>query len=381
MRVLVLGGDGYLGWATAMHLSARQHDVMVADNYLRRDACREINVEPLIAPPNLAQRAAIWRSASGGDIKVRIGDVADYSFLSAIVREFEPEGIVHYAEQPSAPYSMIDQSHAARTIQNNLMATTNVVFAVRDIVPGSHIVKLGTMGEYGTPNIDIEEGYLNVTHNGRSHKFLYPKTPGSIYHLTKVQDSDLMYFATRVWGLAVTDLNQGPVYGIETDELSADPRLAPIFNYDDVFGTVINRFLVQAIAGFPLTVYGKGGQVRGYLNIRDTLQCVELALTKPASRGEFRVFNQFVETFSVNQIAARVAAVGNRLGLNVTVQPIANPRKEAEEHYYNPRNTGLLELGLNPHPLTDDILSGMLEYVRRHANRINRDHILPKVKW
>lgn len=381
MNVLILGGDGYLGWATAMNLSARGHKVAVVDNYLRRNSSRELNVEPLLEVPNLHRRAEIWQAVSGHAVEVHIGDCSDYPFLSGVFRSFAPDCVVHYAEQPSAPYSMRDQAHAAATVQNNLMATLNVVFAVRDIAPHCHIVKLGTMGEYGTPNIDIEEGYLDVSHNGRSHKFLYPKTPGSIYHLTKVQDSDLMYFAARIWDLAITDLNQGPVYGIETDESALDPRLAPIFNYDDIFGTVLNRFVVQAVAGFPLTVYGKGGQVRGYLNIRDTLQCIELAVTKPAKRGEFRVLNQFVETFSVNDLAERVRRAGALIGLDVPVKNIENPRREMEEHYYNPKNTGLLELGLKPHPLTDEVLVGMLRFVQSHKDRINGDLFMPKVKW
>ena len=381
MNVLVLGGDGYLGWATAMYLSARGHAVTVADNYLRRTLSHRLGREPLIDVPKLPDRADLWKAASGHTVTVRIGDVTDFDFLSRIFREIAPDAVVHYAEEPSAPFSMMSREHAAQTITNNLIATLNVVFAIRDLAPECHLVKLGTMGEYGTPNIDIEEGYLDVTHKGREHTFLFPKTPGSIYHLTKVHDSDLLYFAARIWNLAVTDLNQGPVYGIETDELNADERLAPLFGYDDIFGTVLNRFVVQAVAGFPLTVYGKGGQARGYIDLRDTLQCVELALTKPAEAGQFRVLNQFTETFTVGELAERVRRVGCAAGLDVAVKPIENPRKEAEEHYYNPQNTGLLELGLDPHYLTDDTVAGMLDYVRRHANRIDDTHIMPTVSW
>ncbi len=381
MRVLILGGDGYLGWATAMHFSALGHEVAVVDNYLRRALCSELDREPLIAAPDLGARAELWQAASGLRIEVRIGDVTDFQFLSEVFRAFEPEAAVHYAEQPSAPYSMMGHGPAARTLSNNLTATLNVVYAIREAAPDCHLVKLGTMGEYGTPDIDIEEGYLEVAHNGRKHTFLYPKTPGSLYHLTKVQDSDLLYFATRIWNLAVTDLNQGPVYGLETEELAADTRLAPLFNYDDVFGTVLNRFVVQAVSGFPLTVYGTGGQTRGYLNIRDTLQCVRLAVENPTSHGEFRVLNQFTETFTVRDLAGRVRDVGNDLGLDVRIESIANPRKEAEEHYYNPRNTGLLELGLEPHYLTEEVLTGMLDFVQRHANRIDTRYILPQVSW
>lgn len=381
MNIVILGGDGYLGWATAMHLSALNHNVTVVDNYLRRSLSRKLNREALIRVPRLEERAAIWKAATGREIAVRIGDVTNFEFLGSVFQDLIPDTVIHYAEQPSAPYSMMGQGPAAQTMSNNLMSTLNVVYAIRDIAPACHLVKLGTMGEYGTPNIDIEEGYLNVTHNGREHTFLYPKTPGSIYHLTKVQDSDLLYFAARMWNLAVTDLNQGPVYGIETDEISIDGRLAPLFNYDDIFGTVLNRFIVQAVAGLPLTVYGKGGQVRGYLNLCDTLQCVRLATENPASYGEFRVLNQFTETFTVMDLAKRVRDVGCKMGLDVRIAPIQNPRKEAEEHYYNPKNTGLLDLGLEPHYLTDDVISGILGYVHRHANQIDPSHVLPQVQW
>ncbi len=381
MNVLILGGDGYLGWATTMYLSARGHSVMVVDNYLRRRLTAELGRRALIDVPKLPERAALWRAASGYSVAVREGDVCNFDFLAGVFREFGPDAVVHYAEQPSAPFSMMDQGRANRTLTNNLSTTLNVVFAIRDIAPDCHLIKLGTMGEYGTPNIDIEEGYLDVEHNGRSQRFLYPKLPGSIYHLTKVQDSDLLYFAVRTWDLAVTDLNQGPVYGIETDEMLADERLAPLFNYDDIFGTVLNRFIIQAVADHPLTVYGKGGQVRGYLNIRDTLQCIGLAVDNPAAPGGFRVLNQFTETFSVNELAEKVQRLGKAMGLDVKVKSVQNPRREAEEHYYNPKNTGLLDLGLQPHLLTDEVLGGMISYARKHANKISESYILPQVAW
>ena len=381
MNVLILGGDGYLGWATAMHLSARGHNACVVDNYLRRCLSREIDKEPLIDVPNLHTRAEIWKATSGYSVDVRIGDLCDYPFLLEVMRDTHPDVIMHYAEMPSAPYSMMNQGTASLTVNNNLNATLNVTFAMREVSPKCHLVKLGTMGEYGTPNIDIEEGYLDIEHNGRKDTFLYPKKPGSIYHLTKVQDSDFMYLATRTWGLSITDLNQGPVYGIETEEMAADERLAPLFNYDDVFGTVLNRFIVQAVHGEPLTVYGKGGQKRGFLNIKDTLQCVELAMNNPADAGEFRVFNQFTEVFSVNELAAHVHRVGAGLGFDVQVQNVANPRVELEEHYYNPKNTGFKDMGLKPHLLTDEALCAMIEYVARHKDAIRSDYILPKVKW
>lgn len=381
MRVLILGGDGYLGWPTAMYLSRRGHEVAVVDNYFRRRASIELNREPLVPVPNLQRRAALWQALSGYQVAVHIGDVCDYPFLLRIFRDFQPEAVIHYAEQPAAPYSMMGHKEAIFTLTNNLVSTANVVFAVKETDLNCHIIKLGTMGVYGTPNIDIEEGYLEVEHKGRKHKFLYPKTPGSLYHLTKAQDGDLLYFYCRIWGIRVTDLNQGPVYGIVTEESAQDDRLYSIFNYDDIFGTVLNRFLVQAVAGVPLTVYGKGGQTRGYLNIKDTMACVELALLHPAAPGDYRVFNQFVETFTVNELAAKVQEAARDLGLKVTVNHIPNPRLEAEEHYYNPAHTGLLSLGLQPHYLTIPVLQEMLQIVMKYKDNIDRNLILPAVSW
>lgn len=381
MRTLVLGGDGYLGWPTAMYLSRRGHKVVVVDNYFRRRACTELNCEPLLPVPNLHQRAELWQALSGYQVKVLIGDVCDYQFLSRVFQEFGPEGVVHYAEQPSAPYSMMGREAAVFTLKNNLVSTCNLIHAVAEFNPDCHIVKLGTMGVYGTPNIDIEEGYLEVEHKGRKHKFLYPKAPGSLYHLTKSQDGDMLYFYCRIWDIRVTDLNQGPVYGVQTDESAEDDRLASIFNYDDIFGTVLNRFIVQAVEGFPLTVYGNGGQTRGYLNIKDTLACVELSLLNPANRGQYRVYNQFVETFTVNDLANKVKDAGRQLELDVKINNVPNPRREAEEHYYNPAHTGLLELGLEPHYLDEAVLRSMILFVQKHTAKINPDLILPRVQW
>jgi UDP-sulfoquinovose synthase len=364
-----------------MYLSHQGYEVAVVDNYFRRHVSTELNRQPLIPVPNLHQRAALWESISGYRIRVNIGDACDYPFLLNVCRQFQPEAVVHYAEQPSAPYSMMSRKEAIFTLTNNLVSTANLIHAVKETNLGCHIVKLGTMGVYGTPNIDIEEGYLEVEYKGRRHKFLYPKAPGSLYHLTKAQDGDMLYFYCRIWDLRVTDLHQGPVYGMETEESRQDERLAPIFNYDDIFGTVLNRFLVQAVAGIPLTVYGQGGQTRGYLNIKDTLACVELSLRHPATAGEYRVFNQFVETFSVNDLAARVQAAGKKMGLAITIQNLPNPRREAENHYYNPAHTGLLSLGLQPHYLTEETIQGMLEIVWRYKADIARDLVYPSIKW
>ncbi len=381
MRILILGGDGYLGWPTAMHLSAKGHDVAVVDNYLRRRLCREVQVKPLFEVPELDKRCAIWEGLAGFKIPFFIGDLTEWEFIEKIFRKFMPEAIVHYAEQPAAPYSMLDRPAATLTLRNNLLVTANVFFAVREFCPEAHIVKLGTMGEYGTPDIDIEEGWLEVKHKGRRHKFLYPRQAGSLYHTTKIMDTDLLWFYVRTWNLRVTDLMQGPVYGIFSDETENNDRLLPFFNYDEIFGTVLNRFVVQAVAGSPLTVYGKGGQTRGYLNIKDTLNCVRLSIENPAQKGELRIFNQFTETFSVTELAQKVTAAGNKLGLNVKTQHIENPRMEAEEHYYNPVHTGLTDLGLKPHFLDEETIADMMNFALRQKENINLEQFCRNVRW
>jgi UDP-sulfoquinovose synthase len=381
MNVLILGGDGYLGWPTAMDFAAAGHTVSVADNYMRRQIAEATDSDPLIFAPNLTERAKIFHQLSGKQIDVKIGNLADPEFMYQLVRDSQPDTIVHYAEQPSAPYSMRGFREARETFQNNLDVTFNCIWAVKDLAPDCHIVKLGTMGEYGTPNIDIEEGWLEIEHKGRKDKFLFPRAAGSLYHTTKVLDTDLLWFYVRTYGLKVTDLMQGPVYGISTDEADIDPRLCPNFHYDDIFGTVVNRFLVQAVAGVPLTVYGSGGQTRGYLNLRDTLQCVKLAVENPPTTADLRIFNQFTETCSVNAIAERIKSAAKSIGIEVAVKNLENPRKEMEEHYYNPVHSGLTELGLIPNYMTEDVLTGMLRNIQKHKSNIDIARILPRVKW
>ncbi len=381
MRILILGGDGYLGWPTAMAFAAKGHDVCIMDNYLRRNIARETCSEALMANPNMHERAATFEQLCGREIGVVVGDCADFHVLSGVVRDFGPEAIIHYAEQPSAPYSMKGFREASKTFHNNMSATFNVIWAVLQHAPDCHIVKLGTMGEYGTPNIDIEEGWIEIEHNGRKDKFLFPRQAGSLYHTTKVLDTDLLWFYVRSYGLRVTDLMQGPVYGLSTRESDMDERLLPNFHYDDIFGTVVNRFLVQAVAGIPLTVYGGGGQTRGYLNIKDTLQCVELAIANPVECGALRILNQFTEQFSVNQLAEKIRRVGNAMGLNVSIDHIENPRKESESHYYNAKHQGLHELGLKPHYMTDEVVASMLDSVLPYKDSIDLKKIHPRVLW
>jgi len=381
MRVLILGGDGYLGWPTAMHLAQRGHRVCVVDNYLRRTLALQTRSEALFPTPSLPERAEAFEARSGQRIEVVVGDCTDASLLSRVFAEFQPDGAVHYAEQPSAPYSMIGFDEARLTLRNNLDVTFNLIWSVLRHAPDCHIVKLGTMGEYGTPDIDIEEGWIEISHKGRSDRFLFPRAAGSLYHTTKVLDTDLLWFYTRIQGLRVTDLMQGPVYGLCVDGASLPDALLPNFHYDDIFGTLVNRFLVQAVSGVPLTVYGKGNQKRGYLNLKDTLQCVELALSHPVERGMLRILNQFTEVFSVNELAERVRRVGRDMGMDVKIEHLRNPRKEKEEHYYNPAHSGLLDLGLRPHPIEDGVIAEMLSTVSRFADRIDVQKIHPRVRW
>ncbi len=382
MRILVLGGDGYLGWATSMYFSARGHDVHAVDNYLRRRAHQEAGTDSLTPiGESLPARAEAWRAVTGYRIGVTEGDLTDWDLVERLFRDVEPEAIVHYGEMPSAPYSFISREHAVFTQYNNVINTLNVLWAMRDYAPDSHLVKLGTMGEYGTPNIDIEEGYINIRHNGREDRLPMPKLPGSWYHASKVHDSTNMHLACRIWGLRATDLNQGVVYGIETDETRFDPRLQTRFDYDEVFGTALNRFCLQAVIGHPLTVYGRGGQTRGYLNIVDTLQCVELAALNPPAPGEYRVFNQFTEQFAVNQLADLVQRAGVEYGLDVVVAHVENPRVEMEEHYYNAKHSALMELGLKPHFLSETLVESMFARIEEYRDRVITKAIMPRTKW
>jgi UDP-sulfoquinovose synthase len=381
MRIAVLGGDGYCGWATALYLSNQGHSVAIVDNYCRRQWDHELGVETLTPIRPLSERLRVWQELTGWNIELYTGDITDYEFLASVIQQFEPETVVHFAEQRSAPYSMIDRKHAVFTQINNVAGTLNLLFALREFQPDCHLVKLGTMGEYGTPNIDIEEGYLTIEHNGRKDVLPYPKQPGSFYHLSKVHDSHNIMFACKIWGLRATDLNQGVVYGTVTEEVMFDERLINRFDYDEVFGTVLNRFCVQAALGHPLTVYGRGGQTRGFLDIRDTVKCIELATLNPAGKGECRVFNQFTEQFSVLQLADIVRTAGVKLGLKVEVTHLADPRVEAEDHYYNAKHSKLVDLGLQPHALSDSLLDSLMNIAMRYKDRIDTSVFLPQVNW
>jgi UDP-sulfoquinovose synthase len=381
MKVLVIGGDGYCGWATALHLSVRGYDVGIVDSLVRRHWDQTLGVETLTPIAPIRQRVARWKELTGREIELVIGDITDYEFTRNVLSRFEPEAVVHFGEQRSAPFSMIDRNHAVLTQVNNLVGTLNLLYAIHEVCSDCHLVKLGTMGEYGTPNIDIEEGYLTVRHNGREDRLPFPKQPGSFYHLSKVHDSHNIHFACKIWGIRATDLNQGVVYGVLTDETARDEVLINRLDYDEIFGTALNRFCIQAAVGHPLTVYGKGGQTRGFLDIRDTVACIELAVAHPAAPGEFRVFNQFTEQFSVLDLAVKVQQAGAEMGLAVEVEHIENPRVELEEHHYRATNTELRKLGLRPHCLSESLLDSLLRFAIQYRERVDEAQILPTVAW
>ena len=386
MKVLIVGGDGYCGWATALYLSNQGYEVGILDSMVRRHWDIQLQVETLTPIAPIQQRIQRWKDLTGKKIDLYIGDITNYDFLSTTLRQFEPESIVHFGEQRSAPFSMIDREHAVMTQVNNVVGTLNILYGMKEDFPDCHLVKLGTMGEYGTPNIDIEEGYITIEHNGRRDTLPYPKQPGSFYHLSKVHDSHNIHFACKIWGLRATDLNQGIVYGVALtglldDEIIKDELLINRLDYDGVFGTALNRFCIQAAIGHPLTVYGTGRQTRGFLDIRDTVRCMEIAIASPAEAGKFRVFNQFTEMFSVLDLAEMVKKAGKTMDLDVHINHLDNPRVELEQHYFNAKNTNLLELGLKPYYLSDSLLDSLLNFAVKYKKRVDQNQILPKVSW
>lgn len=381
MKVLVIGGDGYCGWATSLYLSNKGYEVGIIDSLVRRHWDLELGLDTLTPVAPIQRRLQRWKDLTGKSIDLFVGDITNYDFLIKALHQFQPEAIVHFGEQRSAPFSMIDREHAVLTQVNNVVGTLNLLYAMRQDFPDCHLVKLGTMGEYGTPNIDIEEGYITIEHNGRKDTLPYPKQPGSFYHLSKVHDSHNIHFACKVWGLRATDLNQGVVYGVLTEETGMDELLINRLDYDGIFGTALNRFCIQAAIGYPLTVYGKGGQTRGFLDIRDTVRCVEIAIANPAEPGQFRVFNQFTELFSVGDLAVMVQNAGTKLGLDITINHLDNPRVEKEQHYFYAKNTSLLSLGLQPHYLSDSLLDSLLNFAQKYQHRVDKNQILPKVSW
>jgi UDP-sulfoquinovose synthase len=384
MKILILGADGYLGWPTTMHFANIGHEVFAVDNLSKRKIENEYGIEPINEVKLFQERVKIWNKNQKNQINYQIADLLNYKVLYQILSEFKPDTIIHYAEQPSAPYSMADREKAVFTQYNNVIGNLNLLFAMKKYCPDSHLVKLGTMGEYGTPNIDIEEGWLSINHNGREDRVLYPKKPGSFYHLSKVHDSANIEFTCRVWGLKCTDLNQGFVYGISTKEIDFDfKNLSTSFHYDAIFGTIINRFISQIAVKQPMSVYGKGNQKRAFLNIQDTIKCVKIATENPPKKGEFRVFNQFTEFCTLNEMAENIKKYGENKNLNPQIAHVLNPRIEEENHYYNPKNTSLISLGLNPIKFNEEEIDKIFKVVQKYKDKINLETLNPvnSIKW
>lgn len=377
MKILILGADGYLGWSTTLGLSQDNHNLILVDNYSKREYMKKLQRKLLNNNLRVETKLKYLKSK----ISFHNIDCSDIKKLSNIIKKYKPDAIIHFAELPSAPFSMLNHHYSWETLKNNLQSTFNLLECTKDLVPDSHIIKLGTMGEYGTPNIDIEEGWLNIKHNNRSDKFLYPRQGSSLYHTSKIMDTDLIWFYTRIHQLRCTDLMQGPVYGIYPDLENKDDRLVPSFAYDDIFGTVLNRFIVQAIAKEPLTIYGSGNQIRGYINVRDTIKCIKIALENIPQRGELRIYNQFTEQFSVLELAKLVKNSLKHINVEVEVKKITNPRIEKEKHYYNAKHSNLRRLGLSPLKLNKNIIIEIAHYCQKLSHNIDRDIIQPRVNW
>ena len=382
MKILILGGDGYLGWPTSMFFANKGHHVYSIDNLSKRKIESEYGIEPLNDISTFKKRISHWNKNQSNSINYRVVDLLNYKVLNELLESFQPEAIIHYAEQPSAPYSMASRDKAVFTQYNNVIGNLNLLFAIRKNCPSTHLIKLGTLGEYGTPNIDIEEGWLEIEHNGRKDRVLYPKKPGSFYHLSKVHDSNNIEFACRIWGTRCSDLNQGLVYGLKTEEIDYDfENLATSFHYDSIFGTVINRFITQTALGKPMTIYGNGSQKRGFLNIIDTLKCVDLAVNNPPKEGEYRVFNQFTDFLSLVEMSNKIKNFAKQNNIKAETINVENPRIEDENHYYNPKNTSLLSLGLRPIKFDNNQIENIFKIVKANLDRINQDTLDPNIKW
>lgn len=393
-NLLILGGDGYLGWSSALFFSKRGYNVTVVDNYFRRDVSKKNkSIASLYKLPNLIDRVKLWFKLTGKEIKVVEGDLVNFNFTKSLFQknckfswkksnEYNlPATVIHFAEQPSAPFSMMDPNNSNFTLVNNIISTNNLANAINQHSPKTHIIKLGTMGEYGTPNINIEEGWLDIKYKGRRQKFLYPRQASSLYHTSKIMDTDLLWFHVRNSNLRVTDLMQGPVYGMFTDEIKIHPNLKTIFNYDEIFGTVINRFIVQAVCNYPLTIYGKGNQTRGYINLVDSLKCIEISLKNKPKPGELRIFNQISETLTVNQIAKKIIKTCKKYNINAKKENLINPRIEKENHYYNPKYQALKKLGFNPTLFDEKIIHEMLMEVFKFKSKIKKNVIFKGIRW
>ena len=382
MRVLVAGIDGYLGWPLALHLAARGHEVYGIDNFSRRKNVAEVGSWSAIPIPNMRRRLEVARNLLGLRIKFFHGDLRKYQDALSVLRESRPDAIVHLGEQPSAPYSMIDCEHANFTQENNVIGTLNLLWAMKEFSPQAHLVKLGTMGEYGTPNIEIPEGFFEIEYRGRKDRLPFPRQAGSFYHLSKVHDSANIALACKIWGLMSTDIMQGVVYGTRSGE-TVNNKLLTRFDFDEIFGTVINRFCAQAIANYPLSPYGLGRQKRGFIALVDSIQCLTIAIEDPPNPGEYRVFNQLDEIYSINEIAEKVRAVADQLGIDTDIRLVENPRIEMEEHFYKVDRDSLRGLGFRPTRNVNEELKIMFGDIVHFKSRVlaKRHVIAPTVRW
>lgn len=353
------------------------------DNLSTRKAVEEIGSDSAFPLPAPEERVNAVKKYLDADIKFYKGDITDKEKLKEVIKESKPDVIVDFAEQRSAPYSMKDLDHAIYTINNNLDGTLNLIYLVKEIDPSIHILKMGTMGEYGTPNFDIpESAFIEAIINGKKDKIFTPRWGGSIYHFSKIFDSYLLAYFNQLFGLTITDIMQGPVYGSRIPEI-VNESLRTRFDFDEVWGTVVNRFCVEAVLGLPLTPYGKGGQTRGFISLEDSVEALRLLIENPPKQGEYRVVNQFMEIHSVNEIAQIVKEAGEELGLHVEIKHVENPRVEAEEHYYNPERRILESLGFTPKRFMREEVKNIIEDLLPYKERLERfkDVIMPKTKW
>lgn len=382
MKTLILGLDGYIGWSLALRQLEMGNEVCGIDDFSRRRNVEEIGSWSGIPILPMTNRMEILKEKYGDKVSFFEGDIVNSHFTNEVIKNFQPDGVVHLAEQPSAPYSMIDQDHVIYTQQNNVMGTLNVVHAIKRHAPRAHLVKLGTMGEYGTPELDIPEGFFEVEFRGKKATIPYPRFAGSWYHWSKVHDSNNIMFACRLWGLRSTDIMQGVVYGTRTQDIN-NPLLNTRFDFDEVFGTAINRFCAQAVIEHPLTIYGKGGQTRGFLALEDSIQCISLLLDNPPEMGEYRVVNQFDEQYKVSELADKVKRIGDKKGLDVEIKRFENPRLEKEEHYYKADHEKLRKLGFKPTRHIDEQINTMLDDLSMHKGRIleKKEAILQNHLW